>query len=441
MPSMVVVGAQWGDEGKGKIVDMLDADYVARFQGGNNAGHTLVVDGEVFKLHLIPSGILHPQTICAIGAGVVLNPLVFLDELRNLEGAGIRVDPKRLIVDRETNLLLPYHVERDVASEEMRARRREGKIGTTGRGIGPCYEDRAARCGITFADLESPEELREKLAAAVDRSNRMLRAVFESTRQVEVQPMYDSLLSAREQLLQHMGNVGRTLTAAHARGEKILFEGAQGPLLDNIFGTAPFVTSSQTIAAAAATGTGVGPRLLDRVLMVAKAYSTRVGSGSFPTELDGQAGEDIRAKGREFGTTTGRPRRCGWFDAFAVQRAIRLHGAEVVALTKLDVLSGLMNLKVCVGYTLDGQPLQDLPTRASELDRVQPIYKEVAGWEDNIDAVRRWDDLPRAAQSYVEFLEREMGIPVSFVSVGPDRQATIVRSPDEITAHFLRKER
>lgn len=436
MPSLVVIGAQWGDEGKGKLVDYLTskADWVVRFQGGNNAGHTLVVDGVKTKLSLVPSGILRPNATCLIGAGVVLNPRVFLDEIAGLRTAGVDVNPKRLVVDREAHLILEYHMALDQAREEAKGK---NKIGTTGRGIGPAYEDRAARCGVRMAELFDLKELRVKLENVVAERNLYLKEVLKSGVQVRFEDVWRTVTDAAERIGPFVGNTSLLLHGAISRQEKVVFEGAQGSLLDATFGTVPFVTSSNTIAGAVATGCGVGPKSVGYVLGVAKAYSTRVGSGPFPTELEDETGNYLREKGAEFGTVTGRPRRCGWLDAFALKRACRLNGVDSLAITKLDVLSGLDKIKVCIRYRMDGVELEDMPALGSEYQRVVPEYVEFDGWSEPISHITKWHKLPAQTRLYLSTLSEIVGVPISIVSVGPDRKSTMFLSGASYVKNFL----
>lgn len=437
MPSLVVVGAQWGDEGKGKLVDYLttDADWVVRFQGGNNAGHTLVVDGVTYKLHLIPSGILHVHGRCAIGAGVVVDPDVFLAELAGLAEAGIPVTPNKLILDRDAHLILEYHRVLDQAREDARGGNR---IGTTGRGIGPCYEDRATRTGVRMAELLALAELKDKLAENVDRSNRQLSGVLGSELSVSFESVWQTVQNAAEKLGPFIGNVSLEIAAALKAEQRVVFEGAQGTLLDQAHGTVPFVTSSSTIAGAATTGVGVGPKSIDYVLGVAKAYVTRVGAGPFPTELHDAVGDHLGTHGHEFGTTTGRKRRCGWFDTVAMKRAVRLNGIDSVAITKLDVLSGLDSIRICIKYILDGKELDDVPSLASELNRVEPVYIELEGWKEDLQGARKWHELPAAARLYLSTISEIIGCPVSIVSVSPERDSTIFSSSAAFVKNFVR---
>lgn len=437
MASLVVVGAQWGDEGKGKLVDYLtsNADWVVRFQGGNNAGHTLVVEGKKTKLSLVPSGILWAHTTCVIGAGVVLNPQVFLDEIASLRIAGIDVTPERLVIDRDAHLIMSYHAAIDCARESAKGER---KIGTTGRGIGPAYEDRAARCGIRVAELCRLEELRDKLAENIEQKNIYLSRVLGVSELVSFEEEWEKLQRHAEAIVPFVGNGSLLVDGALRRGERVVFEGAQGTLLDQSFGTVPYVTSSHTLAGAATVGVGIGPRQIDYVLGVAKAYSTRVGSGPYPTELHGEAAEQLRTRGNEFGTITGRPRRVGWFDAAALKRAARLNGIDSLAITKLDVLSGMESLKVCVKYELDGKEVSDMPALASELDRVSPRYIELAGWSGSLENITKWYQLPSEVKLYLSTIAEIVGCPVTIASVGAERQSTLFSSGASFVKNFVK---
>ena len=425
MANTVIIGAQWGDEGKGKIVDMLSAEsqVIVRFQGGNNAGHTIKVDGEETILHLVPSGILHPGALCLIGNGVVLDPEVFLHELDELAARGIDVSPARLGVSKKAHLILPYHKSLDKAREAKRAGH---KIGTTGRGIGPCYEDKAARVGLRAADLADPELVRAKVRHALLEKNILLRELYKFE-PLDADAVSDGLLALAPRLLPYVQDTDARLHAAMKEGENVLFEGAQGIHLDIDHGTYPFVTSSNTVAGNAAAGSGVAPSDLDRVVGVIKAYTTRVGSGPFPTELLDDAGSYLRTNGHEFGATTGRPRRCGWFDAVVARESVRLNGITDLALTKLDVLQNLPVLKICVAYELDGKTLEYLPQEEGALARVTPVYEEMPGFEEDISGCRNFDELPDAVRAYVERLEELAGARISIVSVGPGREQTIQR--------------
>lgn len=436
MPALVVVGAQWGDEGKGKLVDYLTsrADYVARFQGGNNAGHTLVVDGHKTKLSVMPSGILRPECVCLIGAGVVVNPDVLIQEMSDLRAAGVSVSPERLVIDRDAHIILECHGQIDRAREE---RKGEKRIGTTGRGIGPAYEDRAARTGIRIGELLHPAALYEHLKEVCDEKSRYLSLVLESSVKVDFELEKKRLQRACDLLSAYIGNVSLILDRAVKRGARIVFEGAQGTLLDQAHGTVPFVTSSHTIAGAVTVGCGVGARVIDYSLGVAKAYTTRVGSGPFPTEITDTVGDVIRERGAEFGTVTGRPRRCGWFDAFALQRAVRLNGLDGVALTKLDVLSGFHELKICVGYSRNGVALDDLPTLASELEEIEAHYVTLKGWSEDISQVTSWNDLPEPLLAYIAAIEKIVECPVVIASIGAERESTLFSSNSTFAKSFI----
>ncbi|MDE7242348.1 adenylosuccinate synthase [Desulfovibrio sp.] len=425
MANTVIIGAQWGDEGKGKIVDMLSAEsqVIVRFQGGNNAGHTIKVDGEETILHLVPSGILHPGALCLIGNGVVLDPEVFLHELDELAARGIDVSPARLGVSKKAHLILPYHKSLDKAREAKRAGH---KIGTTGRGIGPCYEDKAARVGLRAADLADPDLVRAKVRHALLEKNILLRELYKFE-PLDAEAVSEGLLALAPRLLPYVQDTDARLHAAMKEGEDVLFEGAQGIHLDIDHGTYPFVTSSNTVAGNAAAGSGVAPSDLDRVVGVIKAYTTRVGSGPFPTELLDDAGSYLRTNGHEFGATTGRPRRCGWFDAVVARESVRLNGITDLALTKLDVLQNLPVLKICVAYELDGKTLEYLPQEEGALARVTPVYEEMPGFEEDISGCRDFDELPDTVRAYVERLEELAGARISIVSVGPGREQTILR--------------
>lgn len=436
MPSMVVIGAQWGDEGKGKLVDYLttDAKWVVRFQGGNNAGHTLVVDGKKTKLSLIPSGVLRPQTRCVIAAGVVVDPTVLIKEIDGLEAAGIKLTPEKLLIDRDANIIFSYHTEIDIAREESKG---ADKIGTTGRGIGPAYEERASRSSVRFADLFDKEGLRTKIEKNIAHWNRYLKHVLMSERQICLETDLKKAEEISARLIAYVGNASLELDNALKRKEKVLFEGAQGTLLDQVFGTIPFVTSSSTISGAVCTGCGLGPKSINYVLGVAKAYSTRVGSGPYPTEIHDKVADTIREKGGEFGTITGRPRRCGWFDAVAMKRAVRLNGIDSLVLTKLDVLNGLEKIKICTSYSLNGKVLEDLPALASELDKVEAKYIEVAGWGDEIMKARTFDDLPANAKTFIQTIAELSECPVSIISIGAERESTIYTKDADFVKNFM----
>lgn len=425
MANTVIIGAQWGDEGKGKIVDMLSAQsrIIVRFQGGNNAGHTIKVKGEETVLHLIPSGILHEGKLCLIGNGVVLDPEVFLCEADHLKAKGIDVSPARLGISKKAHVIMPYHKSLDKAREAKRAGH---KIGTTGRGIGPCYEDKAARVGLRAGDLTNPELVREKVRHALLEKNVLLRELYKYDTLDEA-AVCDELLQLAPRLTPYLTDVESRIHEAMRDGGDVLFEGAQGIHLDIDHGTYPFVTSSNTVAGNASAGSGVAPSKLDRVVGIVKAYTTRVGSGPFPTELLDDTGSYLRSNGHEFGATTGRPRRCGWLDAVILRETVRLNGLTDIALTKLDVLRNLPALRICVAYDYEGRRIEYLPQEEGALERVTPIYEELPGFEEDISQCSSFEDLPDAVQAYVRRIEELTGVNVSLVSVGADRQQTIVR--------------
>jgi adenylosuccinate synthase len=419
--NVVVIGTQWGDEGKGKIVDWLTdrAQGVVRFQGGHNAGHTLVIGGRKTVLHLIPSGILRSDVDCFIGNGVVLSPEALLAEIDELEAGGVRNVVARLIISEACPLILPYHVALD------RAREAAKKIGTTGRGIGPAYEDKVARRALRLQDLLHPERFAKKLEQLLDFHNFVLEKYYRSQR-IDFRKTLDETLALAPRLAPLVADVPRALYHANKAGKNLLFEGAQGALLDIDHGTYPYVTSSNCVAGAAAAGAGIGPMHLHYVLGITKAYSTRVGEGPFPTELSDDIGERLRQRGQEFGATTGRPRRTGWFDAAALKRSIQLNGVSGLCITKLDVLDGADTLKICVGYRIDGQVSEILPVGAEELERCAPVYEEMPGWQESTVGVRQHDKLPRAARDYLARVEKLSGVPIDLISTGPERDETIV---------------
>ena len=425
MKSIIVVGAQWGDEGKGKIVDIYSefADTIVRSTGGNNAGHTLVVKGEKFVFHLIPSGILHPGKKCVIANGVVVDPKVLLAEVGRLKDRGYLKDDAQLKIGLLANVILPYHIVLDRVREEKLGSR---KIGTTARGIGPCYEDKIARTGIRACDLLRPDTLAEKLKANLEVKNYLLKNYY-GAEEVPFQSTLEEYLAFGEKLSPYLIDTSSFLNEEIKRGSKVLFEGAQGTLLDIDHGTYPFVTSSNTTAGGACTGSGVGPTKISGVIGVSKAYATRVGGGPFPTELFDEEGQLIRDRGHEYGSTTGRPRRCGWFDAPVVRYAHRLNGLSGLALTKLDVLSGLPRIKVCVAYEIGGTRRDEVPLSLAEFEEAKPVYEQVEGWKEDITTAKELGDLPKAAQKYVRVLEEVSGVEISLVSVGPERNETIVR--------------
>jgi adenylosuccinate synthase len=424
LPNVVVVGTQWGDEGKGKIVDLLteQAALVVRYQGGNNAGHTLVVGGEKFIFHLIPSGILHPGIQCLIGNGVVLDPEVLLMEVDNLKARGITVGPENLRISERTQVIMPYHKGLDLARERAKG---TAKIGTTGRGIGPCYEDKVARRGIRVADLLKPEVLRAKLAEVLPEKNFYLEKFLED-RPFSEDEILAPYLKMGQRLAPLVTNVSVLLAEAVRQGKNILFEGAQGTHLDIDHGTYPYVTSSNPVAGGACTGTGVGPNRLHQILGIVKAYTTRVGGGPFPTECLDEVGDHLVECGAEFGSTTGRRRRCGWLDAVVLSDSARLNGLTGLAITKLDVLTSINPVEICVGYEVDGVRRENVPATIQELEKCQPVFEELPGWADDIRGVRRYQDLPAATQSYLKRVEELVGVPIQIISVGPDREETIV---------------
>jgi len=427
LKSVIVVGLQWGDEGKGKIVDLLsvEADVVVRFQGGNNAGHTLVVNGEQTVLHLIPSGALHADTTCVIGGGVVVDPGALVAELEALHARGHLDDPTRLRIAQECHLILPYHKAIDQARER---RRGKGKIGTTGRGIGPAYEDKAARIGLRMVDLCDESIFRERLRNNVEEKNAYLEAMLgESV--LDYDAMVDELVGHGRALAPYVCDTSRYLYDELRAGHKVLFEGAQGIMLDVDHGTYPFVTSSNTGAGAVTSGAGVPPTLLRSVVGITKAYTTRVGSGPFPTELSDDIGDRLRSEGGEFGATTGRPRRCGWFDAMVLRKAVRTSGVGALALTKLDVLSGLDPIRVCVGYRLDGRLIDDMPASAADLERCEPVYEDHEGWDADVSGSTSLEQMPAATRRYIARLEELAEVPVAIVSVGPARDQTVTVLP------------
>jgi adenylosuccinate synthase len=425
MANTVIIGSQWGDEGKGKIVDMLSAQcsLIVRFQGGNNAGHTICAQGEETILHLIPSGILHSGTICLIANGVVLDPSVFLEEADKLAARGIDVSPARLGISKKTHLILLYHKQLDKAREAKRAGR---KIGTTGRGIGPCYEDKVARIGIRAGDLTNPALLREKIRHALLEKNTLLRELYKFE-PLDPETVADGLLALAPRLTPYLTDVEARVDEAAARGENILFEGAQGAHLDVDHGTYPFVTSSNTVSGNAAAGSGMPPSFFTRIVGIAKAYATRVGSGPFPTELLDDAGTYLRERGREYGATTGRPRRCGWLDAVILRASVRLNGFTDIAMTKLDVLQNLPVLRICVAYEFEGKRCERIPQEEGALANALPIYEDLPGFEDDISGCTGFEQLPSTVRAYVCRVEELAGVKISMISVGSDRRQTIMR--------------
>jgi len=422
MDNLCVVGLQWGDEGKGKIVDAVaeEFDIIVRYQGGSNAGHTVVVDGDKFVLHLIPSGILHPGKLCVIGNGVVVDPGTLLAEVTELRRRGVHVG-ENLAVSGRAHVVLPYHKLLDRLDE-----RKGRKIGTTGRGIGPCYADKMSRTGIRMVELLHPETFRERLRVNVEQKNRILQ-LLHGQQPLSFENVLDEYLGYARELRDLVKDTVTLLNRACREGKRILFEGAQGALLDVDFGTYPYISCSNASASGAATGTGLPPKAISRVLGIMKAYCTRVGEGPFMTELDDPIGGLLRERGGEYGATTGRPRRCGWFDAVAVRHAATLCGADSLALTKLDVLTGLKDIRIAVNYQLNGKRIDVLPADCRLLSGCTPVYRSYPGWEEDISRCRHFEALPPQARAYVRALEEEVGVPINFISVGQDRNAVIRR--------------
>ena len=422
MANVIVIGAQWGDEGKGKITDLLSrsADVVVRYQGGNNAGHTVVVGDRTFKLHLIPSGILYPKTECIIANGTVIDPKVLLQEVDRLTELGISTD--NLFIAQTAHVTMPYHCVLDRAAEEQRA---EHKIGTTGRGIGPTYADKAERVGIRMMDLIDAKRMPKKLRWAIEQKNIVLQKLY-NLEPLDVDAIIEEYRGYADRLRPYVVDASLKIDAAIRERRNILFEGAQGTLLDLDHGTYPYVTSSNPVAGGACIGAGVGPTCIDRVIGVAKAYTTRVGEGPFPTELHDDIGDHIGEIGAEFGTTTGRKRRCGWFDGVIGRYAVRINGLDCLAVTKLDVLDELEEIKVCIGYELDGQVVRDFPSDARAFARAVPIYETLAGWQQSTSECKNVEDLPEAAKTYLKFLADLMEIPIAIISLGASRGQTII---------------
>jgi adenylosuccinate synthase len=424
MANVAIIGAQWGDEGKGKVVDLFteDAHIIVRFQGGNNAGHTLVVDGAKTVLHLVPSGALHPNKLCVIGNGVVVDPEVLIEEIRELKTQGHLASDEQLRISEQAHVIMPYHKLIDQARERLRG---EGMIGTTGRGIGPAYEDKVARVGIRFVDLLEEDTFREKLERNIEEKNFYLKAILKE-KALNFDAIHENYGRYREKLKVYVTNTGLLLDQETRTGKRVLFEGAQGTLLDVDHGTYPYVTSSSTITGGACSGAGVGPQSIQQVIGISKAYTTRVGSGPFPTEIDGPAGETLRREGAEFGATTGRSRRCGWFDAVGVRHAVRMNGMTGIALTKLDVLTGFKKIPICTAYRYEGKTINEFPASAKVMLRAEPIYEEMDGWDQPLDHVRKFADLPPSAQRYVRRIEKIIDTEIILVSVGPGREQTIL---------------
>ncbi|KAA5829089.1 adenylosuccinate synthase [Saccharopolyspora hirsuta] len=424
MPAIVLIGAQWGDEGKGKATDLLgeQAQWVVRYQGGNNAGHTVVLpDGQDFALHLIPSGILTPGVTNVIGNGVVVDPGVLLEELAGLEERG--VDTSRLLISADAHLIMPYHVAIDRVTERYLGKK---QIGTTGRGIGPCYQDKIARVGVRAQDLLDEKILRQKVEAALDVKNQILVKVY-NRRALDVDEVVDTVLAQGEKFASRIADTKLLINQALDRGETVLLEGSQGTLLDVDHGTYPFVTSSNPTSGGACAGSGIGPTKINAVIGILKAYTTRVGAGPFPTELTDEAGENLRKQGGEFGVTTGRSRRTGWFDAVIARYATRVNGITDYFLTKLDVLSGLETIPICVAYDVDGERVTEMPMTQTGVHHAVPVYEEMPGWWEDISGARSFEDLPANARAYIERIEELSGARVSAIGVGPGRDQTIVR--------------
>lgn len=423
MNTTALVGAQWGDEGKGKVIDILaeNADYVVRATGGSNAGHTVVHDGKTYKLHLIPSGILYPDTVNIVGNGVVFDPQVVLEEMNNLAALGVKFD--NLKIDLRAHIVLPYHKVIDELAELAKGK---DAIGTTKRGIGPCYADKCDRIGIRMIDFVNPETFREKLRANLEFKNKLITKVY-GGQPLDFDSMYAEYRGYAEKLKPYVCDTGVILYNAIKANKRVVFEGAQGTLLDLDSGTYPFVTSSHPITGGFCAGAGIGPTAIKECLGIAKSYTTRVGAGPFPTELDDEVGKHLLNVGHEFGTTTGRARRCGWLDAVILRLAVRINGLTSLAINKLDTLSGLKKLKIATKYMLDGKPTEDFPADISILEKCTPVYEEFDGWDEDISSCRKFEELPEAAQEYIKAIERLAGCKVSMIGVGADRDQNIVR--------------
>ena len=419
MPSLVVIGAQWGDEGKGKIIDILsrNADYIVRYQGGNNAGHTVVIDGESFILHLVPSGILHKGKTCIIGNGVVVNPAALIEEIEKLKARGINAE-KNLLISDQAHIIFPYHWKIDELRELAKGR---GKIGTTKRGIGPCYTDKITRCGIRMIDLLDDGIFLKKLKSNLKEKNAILKNVY-GFKGYSLETVYRQYIAYRNKIKGYITNTTQVINKALDDGKKVIFEGAQGTLLDVDFGTYPYVTSSNSTAGGACTGTGVGPSRIGKVIGIVKAYTTRVGEGPFPTEFSDRLMQAIRGKGNEFGSTTGRPRRCGWFDALIVRHAVMINGMDEIVLTKLDVLDNLKQIKICTGYRYKGKLYKTFPSDIEILFNVNPVYETLPGWLSDTSNIKSFFRLPQNAKDYINRLSHLAGTKVSMVSVGTDRK-------------------
>jgi len=422
MAVRVVLGAQWGDEGKGKVIDLLSerSDIVVRYQGGANAGHTIVINGEQYILHLVPSGILHENTICVIGNGVVIDPVSLLEEIQFLESKGITVEG-RLLISHRANLIMPYHKLLDIAKETKSG---SGKIGTTGRGIGPCYVDKVNRMGIRIVDLLDRESLRNKLRSNIEEKNEILKKIYD-TEELDVEAIISEYQAFDRKIDPYIKDTSLYLNDCIDQGKSVLMEGAQGTLLDVDFGTYPYVTSSNPTSGGACTGTGIGPTKIDRVMGVIKAYTTRVGMGPFPTEIPDGSEIDLRTLGNEFGATTGRPRRCGWFDAVIANYAVRVNGLDAFAVTKLDVLDTLPEIKLCVAYEYQGKRLTQFPSEIRILEECQPVYETFPGWQQETSSIRNYADLPVNARNYLQAISDLTGTNLDIISVGSGRDETI----------------
>jgi len=419
---LVIVGLQWGDEGKGKIVDLLtkDADIVVRFQGGNNAGHTLVINNKTFILHHIPSGIFYPHTICVLGNGMVIDPEILISEIESLKKEGVKVSPERLIISEKAHIIMPYHKLLD--QKEKKAG--NNKIGTTGRGIGPCYEDKIGRKGFRFVELLYPEFFRKKLEYVLEEKNYFLK--YFGISPLSLEEIYKKYVEYGRYFAPYLKDVSSFLWEAKKKNKNILFEGAQGTFLDIDHGTYPYVTSSNTVAGNACCGVGLGPSVIDKVIGITKAYTTRVGSGPFPTELTNEVGNYLREKGREFGSTTGRPRRCGWLDLVMLKTAVRLNGIDGIIITKFDVLDGLPELKICTAYEINGEIVTEFPADPVKLNKVVPIYETLPGWRTSLKGIKKFDDFPEEAKNYIKKIENFLGLPIYIISIGPARESSIL---------------
>ncbi|ABR50831.1 Adenylosuccinate synthase [Alkaliphilus metalliredigens QYMF] len=423
MPSIVIVGAQWGDEGKGKIIDYLaqEADVVIRAQGGNNAGHTVMVEDKKYSFHLLPSGVLFEDKLNIIGNGVVFDPEGFLQEIEVLKKEGINTS--NIKIDERVHVIFPYHKRIDQLEEEARG---EAQIGTTKKGIGPCYMDKIQRSGIRLGEMIDEEDFKDRLYKQVDDKNKIIEKIYEAEG-FEKEAMYETYLKYAREIKKYVTDTTILAHEALKAKKKVLFEGAQGTLLDIDLGTYPYVTSSHPTAGGFPIGAGIGPNQIEQVLGIVKAYTTRVGSGTFPTELDNEVGDKIRIKGNEFGTTTGRPRRCGWFDGVMVRYTTRINGLTAMSLMLLDVLSGFDTLKICTGYELEGEMVAHFPANIKTLGKCKPIYEELPGWEEDITNMKTYEELPENAKKYIERIESYVGVPIKMISVGPKRNQTIIR--------------